>query len=339
VAILKDTVVRFLVNRLRFETDLKKHPEILQETIQPPLIIMGLPRTGTTKLHRMMAVDQRFQSLRAWQILNPAPFPDPPDKDGRDPRIAYAERVDAMVDALAPGLMAGHPVRATDVDEESVTMMEMNFDYLLLAMRIDAPKFTAWTKTRPITPNYLYLRKWLQYLQWQMGGGGRPYLLKSPLHLSALDSLLEVFPQAIFVHCHRNPAEAVTSFMRLAELSRPLLYDRVDPHDIGNWVLRDLAEQIQLNLEQRTSIGERLPMIDVAFRDIIHDPLGVIETICARRGWNLPSDTKKAMVAFEQSHPPDRFGKFRYTLEPFGKTQKDFDIAFREYYRRFAALI
>ncbi len=338
-AIIEDTVTRFLVNRLRFEADLKRHPEILGEPIAPPVIIMGLPRTGTTKLHRMLAVDQRFQSLRTWQIMNPAPFPGGTGTDGRDPRIAAAEQADAMVDATVPELMAGHPIRAEDVDEEFVTLMEMNFDYLLLAMRLEAPKFEAWVRTRPVLPNYRYLRRCLQYLQWQTGNAGKPYLLKSPLHLSALDALLEVFPGATLVHCHRDPAAAATSFMRLSELARGLCYDRVDPHALGTWVLTLLGEQVQRNLQQRAALGQHLKIIDVAFRDIARDPFAAIDRIYAERGDTVAPETRNAMLAWEKTHPADRFGKFSYNMAQYGKTPKDYESAFSTYLRQFAALL
>lgn len=338
-AIVEDTVTRFLVNRLRFEADLKRHPEIFDEPIAPPVIIMGLPRTGTTKLHRMMAVDRRFQSLRAWQIMNPAPFPEAAGPDGRDPRIAAAERADAMIEATVPELLAGHPIRAEDVDEEFVTIMEMNFDYLLLAMRLDAPKFEAWVKSRPVLSNYRYLRRCLQYLQWQTGNAGKPYLLKSPLHLGALDALLEVFPGATLVHCHRAPDAAVTSFMRLSEIARGLCYDRVDARALGTWVLDLLAEQMQKNLEQRAALGERIKIVDVAFRDIAHDPFAVIDRIYAEREWSLTADTRDAMLAWEKTHPADRFGKFTYSMEHYGKTPTDYQLAFSAYLRQFAPLV
>jgi hypothetical protein len=339
VDIVEATAIRFLVNRLRFEHDLRRHAEILDERLAPPVIIMGLPRAGTTKLHRMMAVDERFKSLRAWQILNPAPFPGDSDEIGRDPRIAAAEQIDAMVDALLPELMAGHPVRASEVDEESVTLMEMNFDYPLLAMRLQAPKFEAWTKAQPALRNYQHLRRCLQYLQWQMSSDPRPYVLKSPLHLSSLDALLEVFPGATLVQCHRDPVEAVASFMRLAELGRRLCYDEQDLQALGSWVIAVLAEQVQANLRLRDALGGRFAIVDIAFREIAHDPFSAMEPVYAARGLSLPSATKQAMLDWEAAHPANRFGRFEYRLADYGKTARDVEQAFVDYRRRFASLL
>jgi hypothetical protein len=339
VAILEATVTRFLVNRLRFEDALKRNPDILQEPIAPPVIIMGLPRTGTTKLHRMMAVDERFKSLRAWQIMNPAPFPGGPDETGRDPRIAAAEQVDAMIDAVLPELLAGHAVRASEVDEESVTLMEMNFDYLLLAMRLQAPKFEAWAKKQPVLPNYRYLYRWLQYLQWQMASDMRPYVLKSPLHMSSLDALLAVFPGATLVHCHREPVDAAASFMRLAELGRGLCYDEQDLDALGSWVISVLAEQVDANLAQREAFAGRVSILDIAFRDIANDAFAAMEPIYTARGMTLPTETKQVMLDWEAAHPSNRFGRFEYRLSDYGKTPEDVNRAFARYRQRFAHLL
>ncbi len=337
--IIEATVVRFLVNRLRFADDLKRNPGILEEQLAPPVIIMGLPRTGTTKLHRTMAVDERFKSLRTWQILNPAPFPSGLDAFGRDPRIAAAEQMDALIDALLPQLMAGHAVRATEVDEESVTLMEMNFDHLLLAMRLRAPKYEAWVRNRPVLPNYRFLHRCLQYLQWQMGRDGRPYVLKSPLHLSSLDALLEVFPGATLVQCHRDPVDACASFMRLAELGRGLCYDEQDLDALGSWVISVLAEQVDANLRQREALEGRLEIVDVAFRDIAKQPFAALESVYAARGMSLPDRIRQAMLDWESSHPSNRFGAFEYRLSDYGKTSHDVDRAFAEYRRRFGGLL
>lgn len=338
-AVMESTAIRFLVNRLRFESDLKKHPEILNEILLPPIIIMGLPRSGTTKLQRLMAADERLQSLRTWQIMNPAPFPEGPGKDGRDPRIAAAEEVDAMIDALMPQLMAGHPVRAEYADEEAVTLMEMNFDYVLLGMRIESPTYQAWLKTRPSLPIYRDLFKWLQYLQWQTARRDKPYLLKAPLHMSNLDALLEVFPGATLVHCHREPKEAVTSFMRLAEIPRSVLYSNLDPHKMGTWLLELAADHVQKNGEQRVALADRLHIIDVAFRDITRNPFAVLEKIYLQHGMKLPTETREAMLEWDRGHPGNLYGKFSYDMAHYGKTAADFDSAFLSYRQQFATLI
>lgn len=338
VATLEGLTIGLLVNRLRFEDDLKRHPEILEEPLEPPVVIIGLPRTGTTKLHRMMAVDERFQSIRAWQTLNPAPFPGAP-AGGPDPRIAVAKQMDAMVEAMNPEILAGHPIRAEEVDEETSYLMEMTFEWTLLAMRAQLPSFEAWVATRSPVPTYRYLRRMLQYLQWQTGGRGRPYLLKSPLHVAHLDALHEVFPRSLVIHCHRHPAEAATSFMKLAELSRRLMYGVVDQRAVGTWVLHTLAEQMRNYLVQRDRLGSRAEIVDVDFGAIAQRPLGVIRDVLRRRGWDLPDATADAMLKWEAGHPSDRFGKFTYAMQDYGMTRADFESAFATYLDRFGALL
>ncbi|HKY50092.1 MAG TPA: sulfotransferase [Candidatus Limnocylindria bacterium] len=338
IGTIEGLTIGMLVNRLRYEADLKRHPEILEEPLEPPVVIVGLPRTGTTKLHRMMAVDERFQSIRAWQTLNPAPFPNAP-KDGPDPRIAVAKQMDAVVETMNPEILAGHPIRAEEVDEETSYLMEMTFEWTLLAMRGELPSFEAWVATRSQVPTYRYLRRMLQYLQWQTGGRGRPYLLKSPLHIAHFDALHEVFPGSLVIHCHRHPAEAATSFMKLAELSRRLMYGAVDRRAVGEWVLRTLAGQMRHYLAQRDALGLRASIVDAGFDAIARRPLDVIRESLARRGWSLRDTVANAMLQWEAGHPIDRFGKFIYAMQDYGMTRADFESAFAGYLERFGTLL
>jgi len=339
VAVLESHVNGLLVNRLRFVDDVCRHPEILEEEILPPLVIIGLPRTGSTKLHRMVAVDPRFQALRAWQTLNPAPFPEPPDESGKDPRIAVAKQLDAAAAAVSPELLAGHPIQAEEVDEESSYLMEMNFEWILLAIRAYAPSYQAWLKTRSAVPTYQYLRQLLQYLQWQNREPKRPYVLKSTLHLEYLDALLEVFPDATIVHSHRDPAESAASFMRLTEISRTMLYGDVDLDAVGQWVLSTFSDQVREYLGHRDRLAGRTEIVDIAFRDVVRDAPAAIRQAYAPLGWTLSDETCQAMLDWEKGHPKDRFGKFNYALADYGLTRDDVDAAFSDYLTRFGALL
>ncbi|WP_281783691.1 sulfotransferase family protein [Sinimarinibacterium flocculans] len=340
VEALQGMALGALINRLRFHEDLRRHPEILDEQIEPPFVIVGLPRSGTTKLHRMVAVDPRLQSLCAWQIMNPAPFPGGVDAGGCDPRIAAARQVDEMLHAMCPDLLAGHPMQAEEVDEESSFLMEMTFDWILTAMRWDTPRYQAWVESRSPLPVYRHLRRMLQYLQWQNPERrGRPYVLKSPVHPPYLDVLLDVFPGATVVHMHREPRESVASFMRLAELPRRLHYDDIDLRALGSWVLELLGSQTRRNLSLRDAIGARATIVDLAFRDVVSSPLDAIGQAYAARGWMLPQEVGATMLDWERRHPADRFGKFRYDLRDYGVAPGQIDEVFAEYRQRFGHLL
>jgi hypothetical protein len=340
VAVLQAFVLGLLINRLRFEDELKHHPEILDEVLAPPIVITGLPRSGTTKLHRMFAVDPRLQSVLRWQAMNLAPFPEAVDKDGRDPRIAVGEQEDAILRETSPELLAGKQTQSGEVEEESQFLMEMGFEHILTALRWSTPGYQKWVESRSALPTYRYLRQQLQYLQWQNGrGDGRPFVLKSPLHLDHIDALLEVFPGAVLVHTHRDPKECLPSFMRLADLQRRMHYDHVDLDYIGKWVVDTFSKQIRRNLDLRHRLDDATCIVDLSFRSIVSDPLSGIRTALQHRGWDLPADTQSAMLAWEESHPADRFGKFRYNMSDYGITPDQIDAAFTEYRAQFGELL
>ena len=217
--VFKADTHRLLVNRLRVEQDLKRHPEILDEDVTDPIVILGLVRTGTTKLQRMLSMDPQVQKLHFWKTQNPAPFPNAePSKP--DPRIAAAHLAVDMLQQIAPDFMSAHPTMAEDADED-LLMMPMTFETLMLYMLNPSRQYYEWIKQRRLHHTYRYLARLLKYLQWQDGGKrGRPWVLKTPVHIGNLDALLEVFPKATLMHCHRDVTEVMPSFCRLEEVAR-----------------------------------------------------------------------------------------------------------------------
>jgi hypothetical protein len=185
------SIIRCLVNRLRLRDDVKKHPEIVDEDVSDPIVIVGLPRTGTTKLQRMLSSDPGFQRLYLWRLFNPAPMPG--WKPGLpDERIEVAR---SFVQALSqrPEFIAGHPMAAEDPDED-VFLMEMAFEGILPLVQFRVPSFHAWLKDRPRHDFYAFEKLLLQYLQWQDGGRrGRPWALKAQTHLGGLSALVDTF--------------------------------------------------------------------------------------------------------------------------------------------------
>ena len=149
-------IQRQLVNRLRFQRDLKLHPEISEERISAPIIILGLPRTGTTKLQRMISSDPEVQRLELWRLLNPAPLPSS-EAAGPDPRIAVAQGYEQLITTQFPEFMAAHPTRAREPDEESV-LMEMSFEFWASGVRAHIPSFESWATARSADTIYSYLR-------------------------------------------------------------------------------------------------------------------------------------------------------------------------------------
>lgn len=323
---------RLLVNRLRFARDLGLYPEILAEDVADPVVIIGLPRTGTTKLQRMLSLDPECQSLHYWRLFNPAPFPGG-NSGGEDPRIAAAHQALTMTAQLAPGFLVAHPTFADQPDEESFLQL-FSFRCMLTYLSHPAHGYFSWLTTQPRGDMYAYMKSLLQYLQWQDGGRrGRHWVLKSPTHVGNLDLVVEMFPNATLVFTHRNFHQAIPSFCRLIEMTWGLRTGNVDRERIGAMALELWSGEMARHLRQR----ERLPVniLDVHYGQIRDDPLAVIEEILCRRGRAVTPGLRRRMIDWESENPADRFGVNSYRLKDYGLDPDVVDSAFAACHRRF----
>lgn len=322
-------IIRLLSNRLRYIRDLKAHPEILDERIVKPIVVIGLPRTGTSKLQRVLSCDPDAQRLDLWRQQNPAPFPDETPGDPRA-RIDAALQIEQMLTTMFPGFQARHPLEAQEPDEE-LHLMEGSFDCMLSWVFTRLPSFRQHAQTCDPRPMYRWLHAMLQYLQWQDGGGrGRPWMMKSPTHIGALQEFLEIFPDAVLVHCHRDPRAVIPSFASLITEARKVGSDEVDPVEVG----RDMFDYWSAQLDRYLITRERLPrdrVLDVQFDDVRTDVVAVIRRIYERAGRPLTPQAVAAFKAHEQRRPEHHFGAYEYRPEDHGLNLDEIDQRFAAY--------
>ena len=324
---------RWLTNRLRLQAELTKHPEILDEDVSDPIVVVGVPRTGTTKLHRMLGCDPGVQTLPFWRILNPAPFPD--TRQGEvDPRLVLARSYVEAMSAQAPDVLELHPFVA-DEPEEEVLLLEMTCRSPSAVLFFRAPSYTSWLLDQPQRPLYEELKLLLQHLQWQNGGRKRrPWVLKSPCHLGRINAILDVFPGATLVHCHRDIATSMTSACNLIAAARLMRTDELDPLEVGSFMLDLWSREWAANLEQRQQLGKDVQIFDVNYGVIGDDALAVIRDICRSRGADLSAESEASMLGWEDTHHA-RTGSYRHSAEYYGLTKDRIDEAFAEYRARF----
>ena len=294
-ALLREKLLAQLVNRLVLEDYCKRHPEILQQPIDDPLVIVGLPRTGTTLLQRTLAVDPQFSKAQWWETRYPAPLAG----EAVEAPVQRIERarmeVAGMIEFL-PQLLAIHPLDAEQPDEEFM-LMEHSF---LCAMDsyVNVPSYTAWLDRQDQAQVYRYLKKTLQFLQWQQArrgiAPGRRWLLKSPQHLHTVELLFEVFPRAQVVLTHRDPGKTIPSLASFIHTLWQLYSEQVDARAVGGQWNQRMARALRHTMQVR----EGLPagrFLDVRFEDTLSDPLGVVERIYAFAGLDLTPDCRAAM--------------------------------------------
>ena len=323
-----------LVNRLVIQDYCRRHPEILQERVEDPLVIVGLPRTGTTLLQRMLATDARFCSAAWWETRYPAPLP---GEDARDAsrRIALARDEVAQMIRFIPDILAIHPLDAMAADEEFM-LMEHSF---LCAMDsyANVPAYTAWLARQDRTEVYAYLKTMLQFLQWQKRQRGEApaqrWVLKTPQHLHTLEILFKVFPGAQVVLTHRDPAQTIPSMASMAHTLWKLYADAPDAVTVG----RQWSEQMRRGTEHAMAVRDSLPadrFLDVRFEDTVSDPFGVARAVYRFAGMPLTEAARAGMWAWMESNPRNQRAAHSYTPEQFGLSQAQLERDFAGYRAR-----
>jgi hypothetical protein len=329
-----ERIVGLLINRLRTEAQFHLHPEIENEVIERPLAIVGMGRTGTTMLHRMIATDPQIFSLFWYESRNPAPFPEG-EGAREDPRIADAEaEVKAMLGA-SPELIAAHPMDAHAPDEE-IMLLEHAFVSSNPEAFCNIPRFAAWLEEQDASAGYAYLKRLLQFLQWQKkrrGCRASRWVLKTPHHLGYLDVLFQVLPGTKVVLTHRDPVETIPSFASLVHILRGLTSDDPDPVEVG----RQWGDKMQRMVGRCMAVRAQYPerFLDVRYRVLIADPMAQIRSIYAFAGLELSPAAEERMRAWTIENARHRRPPHRYTLEKFGLTEEWLRAAFAAYCEQF----
>lgn len=291
------------------------HPELAATSVERPIFLIGLPRTGTTALSHLLSVDPANRSLYKWEADDPTP---PPTADWRsDPRFIAAAEAPDLLDMINPGFKSIHhdPV---DMPIECATVLGQHFTSLHLSTTFFLPSYMEWVRTADHSPAYAWHRSVLQVLQ--SGHGGR-WQLKSPVHLVDPRSLLATYPDARFVLTHRDPVDIVASVCSLAR-SLGGTFSDADWSDYvrETWpeVVADLVDsQLAFRAEQE-SIGNGDAFVDVSYTRLVRDPIGAARDVYADLGEELSPEAEAAMQQHIATHVKDRFGGHSYTLEDWG---------------------
>jgi hypothetical protein len=326
-------LIRALSNRLMLNDAITRDPRIELEVITKPLVVLGLQRSGTTKLQRLLASDPHMQKMPLWRLLQPVPS-QPVAAGQTDPRIAQAEEYVAAMRRNAPAMYAAHPAYAMQADEE-VYVMEIAFLANINATAYRAPSFDLWLRGQSYRSWYVWFKCLLQYIQYSDGSAGRPWVLKAPHHMSFLLLLFEFFPDAIVIHTHRHPAVAVSSFASLALAARRSNQFTADAQEAGRYCLDYCASRIQTYMHDRALLGRESQFVDIPYRDVVADSDSVVRRIYAAAELELTAEALDAMHAWEGEFEQHKHGTHQYTLADFGLDMTEIDVAFAAYMSRF----
>jgi hypothetical protein len=333
--VLRQRVVDILANRLRVQAWVTRHPEILDEQIREPLVIVGLPRTGTTMLHRTIAADPRMYAPLWYETRYPCP-PLDWDPSTEDPRkIAGEAEVAAMLEAN-PDLLSVHPMDATGPDED-IMLLEQSFYSYNIQSFAHLPSFDAWVEAQDHRQGYAYLKLLLQFLQWQKrqtGQEGERWVLKAPHHLHFLDLVFEMFPDARVVQSHRDPLETIPSLASMIfELWR-IYSDDANPETVGRQWARKFAEGMQRSMAVRDKLGEAR-FLDLWFADTVSDPLREIARVYDFIGMDLTPEAEQEMRQWQEFNRRELRPGHNYSLDTFGFSEAGLAKQFAGYRERF----
>jgi len=324
-------LVDALWNRLRIVDYLKQRPEIRDQPVQRPLVILGLPRTGTSLASYLLDQDPQRRSLLTWEAEDSVP-PSSPDTLRTDARCLKKK---AELEVLAEGLKAANIPMVhwdeADGPTECVFVQNQDFKAYLWEAFMPSSAYADWLLDTDMSSAYAYERSVLQLLQSRAPG---TWSLKMPSHAVHIEALLATFPDVRIIWAHRDPFKATASFLRLNYLSRAVLGCAVDTADVVSNVLRQLRAHITRPLKARERIGDDR-FFDLHYANLMRDPVGVMRSLYDWAGDDLTPSTEQAMLDWLQRNPQDRFGNAPYSLDGTGVTQADLESVFAEYLSAF----
>jgi hypothetical protein len=311
---LRQGIIGRATNRLSIEKGLRSDPDILTEPITAPWFVTGLPRTGTTLLHRLLAQDPDNRAPLYWETI--APFPTG-ERDTPERRKRNVSAMLRLAHFYAPALKAKHEV-AVALPEECNELLANSLVGGFWLSR--SSEFAAWLRATDKTPAYRLHKIQLQYLQRH--SPRRTWVLKAPSHVNNMNWLHRVYPDARIIHLHRDPAEVVGSMASLFYSLSCLAFSRPDAHESGALVFQYIKETSCLGFNSRQGRMQYrdsgLRIADVRYCDLMSDPVGVIERIYSRFGRRLSEAARTRMMGYSRDNARHKHGVHEYSLERFG---------------------
>jgi Sulfotransferase family len=326
---LEAQVTGNLVNRLRVVDWVARHPEVRDQQVIAPLVVVGLPRTGTTLMSRLLGCDPNRRALMGWEARSCVPPPEAATFT-TDPRIEEARVASEMLDALNPAMKAIH-YEPPDEATECVTLLAQDFKSLQLSIVANVPSYDDWLLGCDQTSAYEHHHLVLQLLQSRAPGR---WSLKTPQHSIALDALFGQYPDARLVVMHRDPVRVVASLCSLATVLMGTFSDADHRGTITTHWPRIAGVIVDRLMRYRDDHDDE-SFLDVQYADLVADPLATMKRIYAWAGDELTPAAETRMRAYVVENPQTRFGTHRYSLEGTGLEPGELEERFGPYRDRY----
>ncbi|HUE31873.1 MAG TPA: sulfotransferase [Mycobacterium sp.] len=323
-------LLQLLKNRLLLTDLLGRHPEIDDIELRAPVVIAGLPRTGTTHLHNLLAAPPTFRTMPYWESVEPFPLPAEVGVEP-DPRRMRMDVAVSVIGTVMPDFALMHEMTTDHVHEE-IQLLANDFSTMLFETLADVPRWRDYYRAHDQTPHYEHLARQLKAMQFLRGG--RRWLLKSPQHLEQVPVLDRVFPDGIVVFTHRDPVPVALSMIAMITYSARMHRSPVPVSRIAeSWIDR-LEQMLTALVRDRDTIGPERS-IDIRFDDFMADELGVAERVYALAGEPFTEEARTAITGYLAGHRRGRLGNIETTYEMFGLNEGDLRARFAPYVERF----
>lgn len=334
---LRNKLVQHASSRLLIQDTLKRHPEIHDIKIEKPIIVAGLPRSGTTHLLNLMAADTRLRSLPLWESYEPVPLPgEELLEDGTDPRYKRCSDSWDMMQQVTPYLSAMHPMNPDHIHEE-LELMGPDFASYNYEWLCHSPRWRDHYYSTDQTPHYEYMKTVLKLLLWQQRDTDMPtrWVLKCPQHLEQLTVLLKVFPDATIAITHRDPVSVIQSSMTMLGYGQRMSRKSVDLQKLVDYWPDRIAHLLRGCADDRRKLPES-QSIDVPFHEFMKDDMGMIERIYAKAGLEMTDQARGQLQQYIDDHPRGKDGQMVYDLKgDFGVDRETLSQRFDFYYEQF----
>ena len=330
---LRSRIVRLLRNRISLADLLKRYPEIESIEIEGPIIVVGMPRSGTTHLVNLLAADRRRRALPYWESQEPIPARGRgPDVYGVDPRYGRARAEhDAML-ANMPLVAAMHD-QFPEAIEEEVELLDLDFASYILEWLARVPSWRDTYLALDQREHYAYMKKVLQALTFFRGP--QTWVLKSPQHSEQLPALMATFPDAAVAFTHRDPVAVIQSTVTMMAYADRLRRRSIDP----DWLIEYWTDRIHVLLSAGVRDRDLVPAersIDISFHQLGGNEMTILESLYARAGVELTPGVRKSFDRYLGSNPRGKHGSIRYDLQRhFGVSAEEVRSRFDFYFDRF----
>lgn len=307
---------QLLQNRLLIAALLARHPEIHDIEIAAPIVIAGLPRTGTTHLHNLISADPALRSLPYWESQQPVPLPTETSlaNTPEDPRLARTEGGLQVMNMIMPDFNRMHEMTTWHVHEE-IQILAIDFSTMMFETMAPMPTWRDYYKSHDQTPHYEYMKTVLKACQFLRGG--TRWILKSPQHLEQFGPLARTFPDATFLVTHRDPVSVMVSMGTMVSYSARISLSPVDPVAISNYWADRLDDMLNAAMRDRELLATSQSM-DIRFDQFMADDLGTIRSIYELAGQPMDAAAEAALANYGATHERERFGKVIYDVNQIG---------------------